>query len=202
MGISYTPRRYQASVTKPLLTDLAWVNQGDATAANGAGGISQVVPANAAANLRILKRAAPTAPYSVYLRYYPLANATNTLQFGLVLRNSTSGRLLYLSNFVTTVYTMNRGWQRYTSPTAFSATIDQDRQWVPAVWMKIDVTATTATPWVGPDGWSWFTAGPAETLATFINAAGGATDEIGFAAMPVNDDAGYQVSVLTTSTPH
>jgi hypothetical protein len=101
----------------PAAADLAWVNQGTATATDQAGAVVLNAPTNGAANLRVLKTAAPAAPYTVtallLLWLYPNSNA----QAGLCFRQSSDGK-------VAAVALLGNGAlevQKWTNATTFSA---------------------------------------------------------------------------------
>ncbi len=192
-----------ASAGIPLLANFAWINQGDATAADGTGALLLTTIGNASANIRILKQAAPTAPYTVYMRAMMQQNASPNAAFGIILRNSTSGRLLY-HNWYSPGATPNVIWQRWASATSFNANINTGigQVYIP-VWFRVDVTSTTARPYISSNGWDWVASGSLETLSTYVTATGGTVDEIGFGAQcsPASAAGVYYVSAFQTTAP-
>lgn len=185
---------------QPVSTDYAWVNQGDATATDGNRNLIMYMPGNATVNFRILKKAAPSAPYSVYLRWHPIATAAATVSYGIILRNSTSGRMLFGGFGSTSATQINIQLQRLASATSINANPTNYAHWAPSKWLKFDVTSTTAELFASTDGYDW-TGLATETLATYVEAAGGTVDEIGFGGNCNNGGSYHHVSVFQTTTP-
>lgn len=185
-----------------------WVNQGDANASDGNATLIITAPGNSNVNLRVLQMAVPTAPYSVYLRASPVATANIFTKLGLILRNSTSGRMLFNGmqstqtvNSVSTL-SLTRFWSRWSDPSGNTVTtLDSAAQWQIAKWLRIDVTSTTATPWNSENGWDWAVAGPPETLSTYINAANGTVDQMGIGVDCRNANGTYFISCFQTVPP-
>lgn len=66
-GTSTTPQNiiYARDFTRPTLADFAWVNQGSASATTDANGNIVLVGVSAATTYKILKKAAPSTPYTI-----------------------------------------------------------------------------------------------------------------------------------------
>lgn len=95
--------------TKPVIGDYTWVNQGSATATDEYGAIAIYDPAaaNTNANYRILKKAAPTAPYTVTAAFLVSFFIKEYMNFAIGFREASSGKLdmtQFLFNTGTTTY--------------------------------------------------------------------------------------------------
>lgn len=136
----------------------------------------------------------PTAPFSVYMRHRTICRMMQFASSALIARNSTSGRCLIASvgsRGNEGVVTANNVWQtaimfeRFTSLSAFSASTavtPGSRRDVPT-WLRFDVTGGGVTLYDSVDGAGWWNNG-SELVATFLNAAGGTLDQIGFGVQP------------------
>lgn len=186
----------------PLSASFTWVNQGDASVADGTGALIFTAPLNASTNTRILVLTPPGTPYSVYMRAnIDATTVSSTTQFGMVLRNSTSGRFLFHSVYNLVNNSPNRAWQSWSSATAFNGTTSSATMWNMPPWFKADVTSTTATPYISYDGWNWSAAGTAVTLSAYLTATGGTLDQIGFGYQCQNGPAVITVYVFQTAAP-
>ena len=83
---------YFPPFTTPVLTDFAWINQGTATAVEENGGINLTAAAAAAANHKILKKSAPSTPYTITAIFRPNIYPQPNSRFGLLFRNSSDGK--------------------------------------------------------------------------------------------------------------
>lgn len=164
---------FEGTPTKPTVSGFTAVNQGAASFTDGSFGVLMTSSASGSDSVRILSAAAPiTSTWNVYLRLEELGTKSLSAGGALILRNSSSGKLLFLgfSNTNDLIFV------RYNSPTSFSANIatyNNIRQ-VPK-WLRFQVTSTTVTAYCSPNGRDWLTLGT-ESLATFITSI----DEAGF----------------------
>lgn len=192
---------YEAAGAKPALADLSWTNQGTASAADGTGGLVLTSPGVASANLRILEKNAPTAPYSVYMRWDGDLGGSASIGFGLTLRNSTSGRVFYFYCYHdgTSVYRVAQTW---SSATAFNATVSAAvKTWERQRWLRLDVTSTQVGIAWSTNGWDWNSAAAVATFSTYLTATGGTMDKIGFASQVNNGSSFVVVSSFGTTAP-
>jgi hypothetical protein len=101
---SYIIERYSGSnwaqwgpsfpFTPPVLSDFTWVNQGSATTDTTYGGVYLSAPGAGSDSLRILKKAAPSTPYTITIAMIPqLFNASHA-EAGFVWRQSSNGALV------------------------------------------------------------------------------------------------------------
>lgn len=81
------------NVTEPDLNSFAWVNQGTATTDITKGGIFLLAPAAANNNMRILKKAAPSTPYTITIAFISCGGPDNYSECGLCFRQSSDGKL-------------------------------------------------------------------------------------------------------------
>lgn len=116
-------------LTTPIDSQFAWVNQGGASVIATSDYIHLSAPASGTANLRIRKKAAPTAPYKITMRFSPLfwVGAASAVSCGPLWRESSSGKLISMSYQWTgsTPGPTVIGIYKWTNETTFSATYVQ-----------------------------------------------------------------------------
>jgi hypothetical protein len=78
----------------PVLSNWAWVNQGGATAVDLDDGIVLTAPSNSGDSFRILKKAVPSAPYTIVLGYIATMVSANYYITGFVWRQSSDGKII------------------------------------------------------------------------------------------------------------
>lgn len=185
------------AVAVPLIANFTWLNQGAATAVDGAGAL--VITNDNDNEIHGFTEAAPATPFDVYMRVHDVqlssAGITTALDSSVFLlcRNSTNGRILSFAvgasrvsgdeqnNYIAACF-------RYTNPTTYSASgfIRYSTAPMPR-WLRINVTSTTVTFYVSPNGLDWVQVG-SETIATFLTASGGGSlDQVGFGCRSVSD---------------
>lgn len=108
------------NVSRPLLTDFAWVNQGAATAVETYGGIYMYIPSVGTDQVRILKRAIPGATWTATVMLSPQLFLSAYPSMGLTFRQSSDGKLARCA-----LQVENGGYWRLTSekmndPTSYS----------------------------------------------------------------------------------
>lgn len=148
-------------ITKPVLGDFSWINQGGATAVQTNGGIYQSAPANAGVNIRLLKKSA-TSPYTVtaMIRFNWLLHSSNTQLAGLAYRQSSDGKLI-AHGIGRTAAGIGIKVSKYTSPTVFSAHYSDGTQlpnlpqFPPALWMRIKDDGANRISSVSFDGFNF-----------------------------------------------
>jgi hypothetical protein len=190
---------FEDTPTVPNTSGYTLQNTGTASMANanGSRGIALTTP-TATDNVRFVRKngAPPATPYSLIMRAAPISpRHGGTSRMCVVLRNSTSGRLitwgkqddfnLYAQRWAG--YSTSGGNILLQTGCVFSRMMD---------WMKISNDGTTLTFSCGPDGENWFDL-TTEALATYINASGGSVDEIGFGT--TTQSAGFTVVDLFQS---
>lgn len=112
----------------------------------------------------------------------------------LFIRNSSNGRMLVFNDG--TNGTVGQ-WQRWQNDTTFNANI---ATWtlieggaMAFPWRRIVVSGSSASPSWSSDGYNWESTGTAEPYATYLTAAGGAADQVGFSVHTVNGSWVYSV---------
>lgn len=172
-GSAWVPWGPLFPLTAPINGDFAWVNQGGASVSTTSGGVTLIAPANSGNNMRIRKKAVPTAPYSVTIGFIPHLQTSQDM--GLVLRASGSG------NLIRWVANNNGGlsWivQRFNSPSSFNstiATLSTPISPLSLAWLRITDNNTNRIFSVSYDGQTWLDA-LSESRTAFIT-----PDEIGF----------------------
>lgn len=194
----------EGTVTKPSSSSFSWVNQGDASVADGTNSMVVTLPANASTNTRILVETAPSTPFDIYARIDGVKPMKQFVSHGILLRNSTNGRFLALWDSARLNAGTNWQWsvlfERWASATSFNAevTVSPDTGSRPK-WFRMNVTSTTATAYVSTDGLDWVSLG-SDTLASYLTATGSA-DQIGVAAAVSNGASTMFVHSFGTSAP-
>ena len=141
----------------------AWVNQGTATITDDATYVSSVlyVPGTEGTGLRIRKKTAPATPYNIYIALQPTILANNFNMYGLLWRDSASGKIVTLR----VVY--NGGdaeltVSKWDSATAFNSTYttisfgNLSRSWGgPLTWLRIRDDGATRYSYISSNGLDW-----------------------------------------------
>jgi hypothetical protein len=122
----------------------------------------------------------PAAPYTATLRMTAFSGLLNSeLNFGIALRNSTTGRVLV--NYLT-IANNAFNLQQWSTINAFNANIAAGPNQIinhQQMYVAFHVSGAGAvTAYYSADGVHWEAYG-STTLATYINAAGGTTDQVG-----------------------
>lgn len=120
-------------------------------------------------------KAAPATPWDLYCRFNIQSLLGANVQFGLLLRNSTSGKL--------TIFTFNSNTnlsvQNWTNPTTFSGQLTSTAPTLPRWWLRVNNDGTNLSFYQSPNGVDWdlfFT----QTLAVFM----GSVDQVGLGGVP------------------
>lgn len=167
----------EGNVTKPLVAGFTQLNFGaSTTAVDGTTGIILSDPTSTG-NMRTLVTATPAGTnFDVYSRIADMQPFAS--EAGLILRNSTSGRVIFLG-----MWQNNLVFSRWSSLTAFNANLINSaaHKRTPS-WWRFHIDATKITAMISTNGLDWLSLTTTELLATFINAAGGAVDQAGFVA--------------------
>jgi hypothetical protein len=178
--------------TKPVDGDFAWINQGAASVELTNGGIYLSEPAVGAVanNLRIRKKAAPAAPYTITAAFLMDPWQKDFFTFGLLFRQSSDGKLHVLPIGVSTLWNI---WSRkFTNPTTWSAEYTSQlpilhRQ---VMWLRIaDDNTNRILSW-SFDGYHWrvfHSVGRTDFLTA---------DEVGFFIDVANTTYGYGTTLL------
>lgn len=182
---------YEAGpITPPTTADLAtWVNQGTSSVADVTGGMALTIQADGSVHGR--EKAAPAAPFDIYCRVEPIflcdAAITTGLDsnVGILLRDNSDGELLLCGVRPERDTGGNIAWgviiQRWTNATTFSASPVVFRASFIPLWVRVNVTSTTVTMYVSPNGKYWVQVPTTESIATFVDTVdrigvGGAVD--------------------------
>jgi hypothetical protein len=196
--LSATGGGFEASPTIPDTSGYTLQNTGTASMANASNGRGIVLTVPTAADtVRFVRKngAPPATPYSVTVRAMPVSNRHGgTSRMCVVLRNSTSGRLITFGK----QDDFNLYAQRWAAYSTGGGNILLQGGVFSRVlpWLRISNDGTTLTFQCSPDGDNWFTY-TTEALATYITATGGSVDEVGFGTTTQN--AGFTVVDLFQS---
>ena len=148
----------------PVFSNWTWVNQGGASAADSTAiyvGASQVdgikieAPTSAGDNLRILKKAAPSAPYTITMAFLANFQNANYYAVGFCWRQSSDGKLIVASVGRSTTFKFSV--DKWTSPTVYSANYaacDLSFLLIP-IWLKLQDDNTNRIVSYSTDGVTW-----------------------------------------------
>jgi hypothetical protein len=194
---------FEGSILKPAMSAFTWVNQGTATGTDGTRGIVLVGPTDATTFLRLLVKATPSAPFDVVMRMDDLGSAAAGTSFFLAARNSTNSRIFTMDvqNLDGTSFRIQSG--RWTAAGTFSAAggITNRPLTVKPRWLRFNITSTTITGYISPNGLDWLSVGT-ETIATFLTATGGGSlNQIGFGCRVDGADFWGLVTSFDTALP-
>jgi len=159
--------------SSPSLNDFTWINQGSGTAVETGGGIYLNSPSGGGGNLRILKKSAPSTPYSIISFMLPRMFKENYQKVGMIWRESSSGKLA-LFTFGDSASEIKI--QRYDSPTSFNSTMQSviPELVIHGLWMKIKDDGTNREYYWSVDGQNW------EIIYTELSTDFISADEVGF----------------------
>lgn len=168
---------------KPVVANFTLENAGTASISDGVNGLILSAPSSAV-NTRFarLTSGPPASPYTITTRaaIQSPVNANTVHWNSIILRNSSNGRFV---NFASTGQVLVS--QRWSAYTVFNSAITSvnmaDHSWTP--WHRVINDGTTLTFQISNDGEDWYTFGATEALATYLTAAGGTVDQIGFAVI-------------------
>ena len=92
-GAAWVPWGPLFPFTAPVLTDFAWINQETATATQTKSGIYLLAPVQSGDDMRILKKAAPSTPYTITVWFLMHLHNVDYNLAGLCFRKSSDGKL-------------------------------------------------------------------------------------------------------------
>lgn len=179
--------------TAPVDGDFAWINQGGASVTTTNGGIYLAGPAGAGNNLRIRKKAAPSAPYKIEAAFLPNSYPIDNTCMGLLFRNSGAGtiamiRLVHVATdggFVIYI-------SKWTNATTFSANYAGPFRWhnPGIIYFRIQDDNTNRISEVSGDGQNWITL-HSVGRTDFLTA-----DEVGFGVESFNATGPANMTLL------
>jgi len=117
-GAAWVPWGPIFPAVNPVLGDFSWINQGAATAVATNGGIHLHAPAVGGNQCRILKKAAPSTPYTITMAYLPLVYSIDYAFCGVGFRQSSDGKLQLLGPGVGSGHAFRN--LTYSSPTSYA----------------------------------------------------------------------------------
>jgi hypothetical protein len=189
--------------TVPAVADFTTVNLSTDVLTDSPAGINYEAIATAFA-LRGAYKAAPSAPYSIYMRIHHLfiGPAGNSRYGGILLRNSTTGKFLTFGFYTAgSIFQLNMvRWNADFTYSADGTLYPAAAIAIPPNWIRIDVTSTDVTGFFYGDGYTWKSMGISESLATHINNGGGSVDGIGFGGNQVLAGM-YVINSFSTTAP-
>lgn len=150
----------RGTITRPVNNDYAWVNQGAATIRDdGDSVVLATTSAGAATNCIGRVKAVPSTPYTITAVFVPTFIAKRYYAYGLLWRDSASGKLIQAGVVGTDDPAVAGGTQlragtfKLTNPTTFSATYtDVGPVAEPLIWLRIADDGTNRTFSISGDG--------------------------------------------------
>jgi len=164
-------------------SDFAWINQGSATATDHNGTVLLTAPAAAGENIRLLKKAPPSTPYSIIAAFVPcvtIAGGTGQPSFGICFRESSTGKIYSITCELVNDNTSHMSIFKYPNATSTPTSVVKRHDWLTPLfplWLKIRDDATNLKFFISPNGFDWIEAQSEGRTAFMI---GSGPDEIGF----------------------
>lgn len=146
-------------------------------------------------------QAVPAAPFDIYMRYYqtnwPSADASPQNWSGILLRNNSGGASLICGFNGTSSPRHEMGRFASAGSTGSSAFSLFSEHYGRSHWVRVNVTSTTVTQYVGYNGYDWLQIGT-ETISTHITAV----THYGFASYENSTNPGAVfIDYLSTTAP-
>ena len=162
----------------PILGNFAWINQGGSTTTDATRGGLTIVE-NTATNgesVRLLKKAAPSTPYTITVAQIPTSNEnSDNLNGGIMLRESSSGKVIGYCT-VRRTSTHKAAIFKWTNPTTFSSSPFEDNVGMNGPfmqWLRLTDDGTNRKFYTSNDGFN-FSLHFSESRTTHMTA-----DEVG-----------------------
>lgn len=169
----WTPDRTN-KFTPPSLDDFTWVNQGGATATQEGATIALTGPPAWGDNMRMLLKAAPTAPYTIEVAFTFSAPQANYHHVGFIWRESGSGKLVTAGRTINDGPT-NFASARFNDPTSYAgAYLAQPWTQAGIHWIKVEDDGTNRKVYISSDGKTWIL-GSTQSRTDHLTA-----DQVGF----------------------
>lgn len=187
-GSAWQPWGPLFPLTKPVLADFAWINQGTATVTDY-GALSLYAPAVSGDQIRILKKPAPSTPYTIIVCFLPTLLDTNYMHLGLVWRQSSDGKLVTFQYSQSGFMNVNK----FNNPTSYNNAYYVSPA-IPLrgpVWFRAQDTGTVRICSVSGDGVNWMQL-HSVGRTDFLTA-----DEIGFYANSNNSTYPAAINLLS-----
>lgn len=137
-------------ITPPASGSFTWVNQGSATVTNFSGGMNISIPTSSGENVRLLKKTlAASSNYTVICGIIPNLQGSFYKNCGLMVRESSSGKLIGLSYAIASTTASVQVYQ-WTNTTTFSSSAANIALFpgLP-LWLKITDDGTNRKYFVG-----------------------------------------------------
>lgn len=192
-GSGTVPHKYEAFGALPLASSFTGVSATNVTLTDGTLSLLYSWTSSGANTVQLYKKAAPSTPYDVYMRMSG-AISSNNVQFGLIARNSSSGKFILFSYNATLA---GLSVQEWTNTATFSSTLLTSNAAAAGqtFWIRISNDGTTLTFYYSRDGSLWISLGT-RALATFLSSC----DEIGFGGVP-QSVGNVWIGSFSTTTP-
>lgn len=192
-GAAWAPWGPIFPFTAPVDGDFAWVNQETASVDTTFGGIYLSDAANAALDIRLRKKAAPTVPYTITAVFRFDGLLVEFHQFGMAFRQASDGKLHVFSLQTNGANSPPfLGSNKYTDANNFSASYAQARYSSgPLIFMRIADDNTNRICSYSADGQHWqvfHSVGRTDFLTA---------DEVGFFILLQNGTYGMGVTLLS-----
>lgn len=141
----------------PASSGFTWVNQGGATVSDTKGGILMKAPSGTGSSLRVLKKAAPSTPYTITVAFLQNNLGVDYLRGGLCFRQSSDGKLVYAAVGFSGTFSIY-GF-KFNDATTYSGGFYFDYRLVPhgLYWLRIGDDGSNRTIAISADGNDWLT---------------------------------------------
>jgi len=162
-------------------SSFTWVNQGGASFTDQNGCIYLEAPAAAGENIRLLKKAAPSTPYSIIAAFVPnftINGATGQPSGGVCFRESSTGKIYSLVMEIINDKQPHYACHKYTDHDTLTVTV-KSHEWVAPLlpyWLKIRDDGTNTVFFISHNGINFIQVRSESRTAFML----GGADEVGF----------------------
>jgi hypothetical protein len=167
---------YEGFGALPVCGSFSTVDQVASSCTNGTLSLMASWNTTGGNNIEAYVESAPgSTPWDVYLKFTAFLGVTNS-QFGIVLRNSTSAKVVTFGQAYTTAVVA----QNWNNATSFSSNVFTAATWAPLPkWFRVHNDGTTLTLYLSNDGVTWFQFAT-DALSNFISSV----NQVGFFVDP------------------
>ena len=170
---------YEPAWTIPTASNFTLQNAGSASFADTSTGVFLTAPGNGGVSdqIRFLKYTGTVSSFTSFtitVRGRPVINSINSTTEAIILRNSTSGKILIYGTYSNVPADLVQNWNSYSSFNASLFNVNRSVVISQSWWKRLSLSSGTMTFQYSPDGLNWVTVGTA-TVASFL----GSIDELG-----------------------
>jgi hypothetical protein len=169
-------------LSKPVLSDYTWVNQGTAAATDLSNALLLEQSAVSGNNYRMLVRAAPATPWTLTIAFQPHTARQSGNAHGLVLRESSTGKFIAMHMIIAALSVTYYDNPTTTNTTPISGSVGVNYLQGPLWWFRVNDDGTNLAFRVSGNGVVWAQIG---SFGRALHLASG-PDQIGLGVQSAN----------------